>query len=103
MVTPGLDTPRLLATEDDELWLVDEKGVWYRQSGTLTDELDWTAKEKLVREVALGTDGGVWVAGPDGIAYRDGGGGHPSTTALRGRSPSMAEARCGSRRSRTAA
>jgi hypothetical protein len=65
--------PRLLATDDDELWVGDTEGVHHLLDGTWADELDWTTTESSVRnDLALGPDGAVWVAGPDGIAYTDG-------------------------------
>ncbi len=66
----------LLATGDDELWVVDAQGVRHVEDGTWTDELDWTTQAPgsnfVWSDLALGPDGTVWVAGPDGVAYRDG-------------------------------
>ena len=71
---PGLS--RLLATGDDELWVVDAQGVRHVEDGAWADELDWTTQAAdsvfLWSDLALGPDGTVWVAGPDGVAYRDG-------------------------------
>jgi ligand-binding sensor domain-containing protein len=75
----SVSSPRLLATGDDELWVVDTRAVRHVQDGVLADELEWTTHvadtgvdASFGRDLTLGPDGAVWVAGPDGVAYRDG-------------------------------
>ncbi len=75
----SVSSPRLLATGDDELWVVDTRAVRHIQDGVVTDELEWTTHvadsgldASFGRDLTLGPDGTVWVAGPDGVAFRDG-------------------------------
>ena len=68
----GFYSRRMLATGDDELWVADAQGVSQFQGGAWTDEPDWKSEIGFWPALALGPDGTVWVAGPDGVAHRDG-------------------------------
>jgi len=64
----------LLAVSADELWSRSQTGVWHFQDGTWTREMiGQRYPNGVVNAMALASDGTVWAAGDEGVAYqRDG-------------------------------
>jgi hypothetical protein len=84
VLPPGpIEYTRVVATSRDELWATDGWVVWHFKDGGWTSEMvnpgSWGYP-------TLAPDGTVWVAGPEGVAYRGSGrwvivDPHASTTA----------------------